>query len=243
MPHPGKKINTCSTGIHKNINGGFAMSYSLELVKTWVKVGIVTGFLATIVYPLLITVPMPLTLTVALAAALGPLLSVASMGLYYYMAAHRRTVTLQIAVVFNIIAGTLVNTMLVVQLTVREFLALRLGEATDEQVREIIRWGYSGADKVQLGLDVSWDIYISAGTILFALNMLRHPRFGRIIGSAGIVIGALLLSFNLVSFPSPPGESGSIDLGPLAGIWYFIVAILMLRAFRKIDGDLGELTG
>lgn len=216
------------------------MSKSVELLKTWVKVGVVTGFLATIVYPLLITVPMPLTLTVILAAAFGPLLSVASMGLYHYMAAHRRTVTLQIAVVFNIIAGTLVNTMLVVQLAVREFLALRLDEAGDEQVREIIRWGYSGADKVQLGLDVSWDIYISVGTILFALNMLRHPRFGRIVGGAGVVIGALLLCFNLISFPVPPADSGSIDFGPLVGIWYFVVAILMLRALKRIGADQAE---
>ena len=216
------------------------MSKSIELLKTWVKVGVVTGFLATIVYPLLITVPMHLTLTVILAAAFGPLLSVASMGLYHYMAAHKRTVTLQIAVVFNIIAGTLVNTMLVVQLAVREFLALRLAEAGDEQVREIIRWGYSGADKVQLGLDVSWDIYISVGTILFALNMLRHPRFGRIVGGAGVVIGALLLFFNLISFPVPPADSGSIDFGPLVGIWYFVVAILMLRALKYLGSDQSE---
>jgi hypothetical protein len=212
------------------------------IVKSWVKVGVVAGFLATIAYPLLIMVSMPLTLTVILAGAFGPLLSVASMGLYNFMTANRRTVTLQIAVVFNIIAGTLVTTMLVVQLAVREFLALRLAETGDEQVREIIRWGYSGADKVQLGLDVSWDIYLAVGTILFALNMLRHPRFGRVVGGAGIAIGALLLSFNLMSFPVPPAESGSIDFGPLAGIWYFIVAVLMLRSFKWIGTEMAGRT-
>jgi hypothetical protein len=208
------------------------MSRSNDLVKTWVKVGIVSGLLATGIYPLLITVPMPLTLTVVLAASFGPLLSVASLGLYYFISAHRKTVTLQIAVVFNIIAGTLVNMMLVVQMTVREFLKLRLAETGDDEVRELIQLAYSGADKIQLGLDVSWDIYISIGTILFAINMLRHPRLGRLIGSAGIVIGLLVLSFNLASFPVPPAESGSIDFGPLVGIWYFVVTLLVFRSLK-----------
>jgi hypothetical protein len=30
----------------------------------------------------------------------------------------------------------------------------------------------------------------------------------------------------------PPAESGSIDFGPLVGIWYFVVGILMLRALK-----------
>ena len=87
---------------------------------------------------------------------------------------------------------------------------------------------------------MSWDIYISIGTMLFALNMLRHPRFGRIVGGAGIVIGVLLLSLNLISFPVPPAEGGSIDLGPLVGVWYFVVAILMLRSLKWIGNDQAE---
>lgn len=216
------------------------MRESATRVRTWVTVGVASGLLATVVYPLLIFVPMPLVLTVALSAAFGPLLAVASMGLYHFMAASRPTVSLQIGVVFNIIAGTLVNAMLVVQLTVREFLAVRLAGAGDARTRELIEWSYSAADKVQLGLDVSWDIYISVGTILFALNMVRHPRFGRIMGSAGIAIGALLLAFNLASFPAPPAEAGSIDLGPLVGVWYFVVALFMIRGLREMRRALGE---
>lgn len=216
------------------------MSESASRLRRWVTVGVASGLLATVVYPSLIFVQMPLVLTVALAAAFGPLLAVASMGLYHFMAASRRTVSLQIAVVFNIIASTLVNAMLVVQLTVREYLALRLAEAGDVRTRELVEWSYSGADKVQLGLDVSWDIYISVGTILFALNMVRHSGFGKVIGFSGITLGVLLLTFNLTSFPAPPAEAGSIDLGPLVGVWYFVVALFMIRGLREMKGALNE---
>lgn len=216
------------------------MNESVESVRSWVKAGVISGLLLTIVYPLLITVPMPLVLTVVLAAAFGPLLSAASIGLYRLIAARKRTVTLQLAVVFNVIAGTLVTTMLIVQLTLHEFLNMHLAEASDRAALDLLRSGYSAADKVQLGLDVAWDIYIGVGTVLFALNMLRHPRFGRVIGSAGIAMGLLLLGFNFGTFPAPPAEAGSIDIGPLVGLWYLAVAILMIRAFPKIRDDLAE---
>jgi hypothetical protein len=218
------------------------MSESIESVRSWVKAGIISGLLVTIVYPLLITVSMPLVLTVVLAGAFGPLLSAASVGLYQLMAARKRTVTLQLAVIFNVIAGTLVTTMLIVQMTLREFLNIHLADAPDPGAIDMMRSGYSAADKVQLGLDVAWDIYIALGTVLFALNMLMHPRFGRVIGVAGILIGVLLLGFNLGTFPAPPAEAGSIDFGPLVGLWYLAVAILMIRAFPRISEDMAALT-
>lgn len=205
------------------------MSSTDSLVVTWSRVGAITGIAAALVYPLLIAVPMPDRVMVILAAAFGPLLSVASIGLFYFLGAHRRTVTLQIAVVSNVIAGTIVNLMLVVQLTIREFYQRRLGEATEE-ASELWRTAYTAVDSVQLGLDVSWDVYISLGTIFFALNMIHHPRFGRVMGWSGVVIGLLLLGFNFSTFPVPPAESGSIDFGPLSGLWYLIVSILVLRS-------------
>jgi hypothetical protein len=214
------------------------MSEPAQPVRRWVKTGIVSGLLATITYPLLIAVPMPLVLTVVLAAAFGPLLSVASVALYHFMSARARTVTLQLAMIFNVIAGTLVTTMLIIQLTVREFTSTQLAGAPDPGAADLIRAVYSGVDKVQLGIDVVWDVYIAAGTVLFALNMLRHPRFGRVIGLAGMIIGLLVLVFNLWTFPVPPAEAESIDFGPLVGLWYFVVALLMIRAYPKIGEDL-----
>jgi hypothetical protein len=105
------------------------MNDSIELAVRWTKVGVVTGFLACVVYPLLIAVPMPMTLTVLLAAVFGPLLSVASIGLYHF-------------------------------------------------------------------------------------------------------IGVGLLVLNLLTFPVPPADAGSIDLGPLVGVWYLAVTIMIARSLK-----------
>jgi hypothetical protein len=216
------------------------MTESLDFTVAWTKVGIAAGFAACTVYPLLITVPMPLTVTVLLAAAFGPLLSVASLGLYQFMSAHRKTVSLQIAVVFTVIAGTIVNTMLVVQMTVREFWRMEMAEAAGGGTEELLDAAYSAVNTVQLGLDISWDIYVAAGTVLFAINMLRHPRLGRVIGTAGIVIGLLLLGFNIFTFPVPPAEAGSVDFGPLIGLWYLAVTIMLTRSVSWLKNQLKQ---
>jgi hypothetical protein len=203
---------------------------SNRLTVTWTKVGVVTGILTFIVYPLIIVVPMPEAITVALAAAFGPLLSVACLGLYFFISAYRNTVSLQIAAVFTVIAGSLLNTMLVVQMTVRDFMRAEMAGAAGVEEEQLVQTAYLATDKVQLGLDISMDFYLTLGTILFAMNMLRHPRLGRVIGSLGVVAGASLLCFNLYTFPVPPAEGGSVDLGPLLGLWYFVVAIMMARS-------------
>jgi hypothetical protein len=191
------------------------MNDSIDFAVAWTKVGVVAGFLACTVYPVLIAVPMPMTMTVLLAAAFGPLLGVATLGLYHFIGTHRKTVSLQIAVVFTVIAGAIVNTMLVVQMTIREFWRMELAEAADAGSRELIGAAYSATNAVQLGLDISW---------------FRHPRLGRIVGALGALIGVSLLSFNLFTFPVPPAEAGSIDLGPLVGIWYLVVTIMLARS-------------
>jgi hypothetical protein len=49
------------------------------------------------------------------------------------------------------------------------------------------------------------------------------------------VIGALLLATNLASFPEPPGDSRLIDLGPLVGLWYLIVALRIGWSLRWVE--------
>ena len=100
----------------------------------------------------------------------GPLLSIGFVGFYHFLKPHRNTPLLQIAVIFGVIAGTLVNLMLVVQQ------ALFAGTTVD--ARQDMGAAWSGFNLVQLGLDVSWDIYIAVATILLGLAIASHPRFG-----------------------------------------------------------------
>ncbi len=98
---------------------------------------------------------------------------------------------------------------------------------TLRQIGEIPSALPPAVDAVQLGLDVAWDVFISLGTLLFALTMFKDPRFGWIIGSLGVLIAVALLVLNLLTFPIPPANQNLIDLGPLLGLWYLVVAILI----------------
>ena len=209
-----------------------------KMTIQWIKLGVVCGILTTLIYPLLILVKMPIIITALLAAAMGLLLSLASLGLYQVLKLHRKTVKLQIAVLFNIIAGVLLNLMFMVQLTVREFMKGYIDQATNEYAQETYEMIWKSVDKVQLGMDLSWDVYLSVGTFLFALSMLTHPRFGKIFGWLGMSFALLLLYFNFISFPVPPGEAGLIDFGPAIGLWYLAVAIRILFSLKWVEESL-----
>jgi hypothetical protein len=119
--------------------------------------------------------------------------------------------------------------MLVVQQSVRLFLRDYMAEAPDETTRETFRLIARGVDPVQLGIDVTFDIFISLSMVCFALVFSRRPGFGIAVGASGVVLALSLLVLNLASFPRPPAEAGSIDLGPLAALWWLVVIALYLR--------------
>ena len=215
-----------------------SMDDEKKIYRIWVRVGIYAGLAVSVVYPLMIFAPLPKKITVTLASLFGPLLMAASLGLYYFLKAQRTTVTGQLAVLSNIIAAAMVSLMLIVQLSVNmsmEGLMESAGEGISEATK---KWIWQVVDKVQLGMDVSWDIFIAIGTIFFAVTMIKHPRFGKIFGFVGFLIGHLLLIFNLATFPTPPGEAGLIDLGPAVGLWYFAAALLVLRSLKWFDRQL-----
>ena len=89
------------------------------LLKKWIVMGAVCGIGATIIYPLLLLVGFPLIITVILATAMGILLSLGSIGLFFFQGVFRKTVSIYLATLFNIIGGTIFNLMILVQLTVR----------------------------------------------------------------------------------------------------------------------------
>jgi hypothetical protein len=209
---------------------------------SWIKLGAIAGIIACIIYPLMITVEMPRLLTVACAAAFGPLISLASVGLYYLLKLHQKTVTAQIAAGANIIAGSIVNMMLVVQLAISISMRDYVEKAADAATKSTLQLIWKSVDKVQLGLDVSWDVFIAIGTLLFAANMLNHPRFGKILGGIGALLAVLLLAFNLYTFPIPPANANLIDFGPFVGVWYLIVSIQMLRSLTWTKNLLANQT-
>jgi len=182
-----------------------------------IRLGIAAGFFACLAYPLMAFAPLPKMATTTLAACFGPALGIASYGLRRLLDLETPLVSSALGSLMNALAGAMFSAMALVQLAV----------------------GYTaGSEKVSaqmnaiwLGLDVAWDAYVGFGTICFALAMLRHPRFGRVIAFFGMFIAGSLLALHLYTFPTPPQNAGLVDLGPAVGLWYLVVTIQMWRSF------------
>jgi hypothetical protein len=219
------------------------MDEEKRLDRIWVRIGVYAGLAVSVSYPLMIFASLPKKLTITLASLFGPLLMLASLGLYFFLKAYRKTITGQLAVLSNIVASAIFSLMVIVQLSVNlsmDGLMDSAGEGISEATQN---WVWQVVDKIQLGMDVSWDVFIAIGTILFAATMMRHPRFGKIFGLLGFLIGHFLLIFNLASFPTPPADAGLIDLGPVAGLWYFVAALLVLRSLKWFDRQMSKKGG
>ncbi len=199
-----------------------------DLSLSWVRLGPVSGILGIAAYFAAASDILPARVTLVLAFSMGPFLSIAFVGFYHFLREHQNSAALQTATVFGVAAGTLLNLMLVVQ----QSLFIGLQSAT----RATMGPAWTGLNLVQLGMDVSWDIYISVATILLGVVLWKHPRFGMVLGGITVLAGSLLLVLNLWTFPIPPGESGLVDVGPFVGLWFVVLSVRMLFSVRWWKG-------
>ena len=207
------------------------ISEEKQITRNWIIYGAIAGILAVFTYVSAIApIPFPERVKIYLGMAFGPLLTLAFVGLYHFFKLHCKTVTLQAATIFGIIAGTLMNLMIVVQSAIH--LTIPAG------ARESLGLSYAGLNMVQLGMDVSWDVYLSLATVFLGLAMFSHPRFGKIWGIITLLIGIGLLVLNLAAFPIPPADAGSFDLGPVSGVLYLFVVIRMLTSLKWVEAKL-----
>jgi len=200
---------------------------NLQFSKKWIKLGIICGLVVSFIYPALIFIPLPEVVQTFLVMLFGPFLALSSAGLYHFITLHKKTLAATAAVVSNIIAGVLITTMLLVQIAIRS--------SQPPVIDETSKWIWKSINQVHLGLDVAWDVYIFFGTLLFAVSMFYHPKFGKIISITGIIISLLLIILNAISFPIPPADAGLFDAGPLVGLWYFVVTLLMVFNLKWVD--------
>lgn len=221
-----------TTPIQYHVENTGVLSPANQLTLRWVLIGAVAGILGDLAYFLAVTQLFGPKPSLYLGLAFGPLLSVAFIGYYYFFRAHKLSPALQITTLFGVIAGTIVNTMLVVQS------AQRFGVPLADRESLGAAWGV--ANMTQLGLDVSWDIYLSLATILLAVVMWDHPRFHKVLVIVTGLLGAGLLILNLWTFPIPPGEAGLIDLGPVLGGWYLILTLIILGSRKWLAEQLAN---
>jgi hypothetical protein len=151
---------------------------------------------------------------------------------------YKRTLSLIIGCASNVVAGVMVSSMLIVQLAINAGIKNLTVDPAAGVTEGSIDALWRGLTLVHLGLDIVWDAYLCLGTLLVAWNMRHHPRFGWIFAAPGMAIASALMVLNIHTFPTPPGEAGLVDLGPVVGLWYLVVAIHVLRSLRWVDEQL-----
>ena len=185
----------------------------------------VCGLLANVAYALGASELLGDVATPMLASLFGPLIAGASVALYLLLAAERATLAGLLAAVANVAAAALVTAMVLVQIAVNDVEA-GLSPAVNDAF-----------EHVEFGLDLSWDVFLVAGTILFSSAMLADPRFGRRFAVPGIALAAGLYVLNFATFPTPPAAEGLVDLGPLVGLWYAAVSVQALRLRAQPEAE------
>lgn len=209
-----------------------------NILKNWARVAIIAGLLSLFSYFFSIVLkPFPIIIGRILFFAIGPLSIISVFSLYKVLRTQINSISLQLGALFQIIAGAILNIMAVVQATQFYTIGNQIKSASDEASKEILTKILWGVNVVQSGLDISWDIFNSMGTIFLGFALMQHKSFGKLIGWLGIIIASLALIFNLYTFPTSPADAGLIDLGPGIGLWYLLVIFILMRIYKKICSD------
>lgn len=213
-----------------------AITSSGELDYRWAPVTAISGIAGVVSYvgislashsaSNIITVPL------SFAFAFG--VQVGSIGLYFILGGKAGSRLALFAAVANVIAAAQLLAMIMVQ----------------QAVRAIVDQPDAALKAVWWGLDVAWDLYIGMGTILFALCMFGRRGLGTWLALTGLLLGGLLLIFNIATFPNPPDIAGLMDVGPLVGLWYLVVfgrlgvsSVLLGRQKRRSTAPWGGSAG
>ena len=188
-----------------------AATSSKELDYRWAGVTAICGIVGIVAYAGTLAAShstSPVTVVPLLFAfAFG--ITVSSIGLYYILGSTTGSRMALIAAVANVIAAAQLLAMLMVQMS----------------VYSVVQQADAALKAVWWGLDVAWDLYVGTGTLLFALCMFGRRGLGAWFAMPGLLLGSLLLIFNIATFPKPPDTAGLVDFGPLVGLWYLVVYV------------------
>lgn len=203
---------------------------------SWGTIATVLGVVAILVYLMLAfgIAPVSDRLVLVLAFAIGPAIMMAMLELYAGLAPSHDGRLLRTATVFLVLGFATLTAMIVVQQAV--FIGSDANFFVDTELpsEESRRYVFMGLNMVQLGLDVTFDIFYSIGLILLGVIVYRSPEGGKILGGVAVVLAAALLALNIWTFPLPPSEAGLVDLGPATAIWW-LVFVLSTRRRKKPD--------
>lgn len=137
---------------------------------------------------------------------------------------------------FLVIAFAFLDLMLVVQQTIFFYFRDLLGAAHDEVARQTLWLIFRLVNSVQLGIDITFDVFYCLGIIFVSLSLFGLGRFVRIVGGYGILSALGLFAFNMWTFPKGPADAGLVDLGPATAVWWIAVILLHFRHRQRVGG-------
>lgn len=198
------------------------------------KVGAIAGIISIIFYISAVAVPLPSPIPRLLAFTFPLLWILSYMAFYHFLKNDRHTPTLEIAYIFGIIGAALACSLLVVQQANIIWHNEAMEAAQTDEAKALLKAAYKGANRVQAGLDVAFDIFITIAMILFGINLAKSPKLPSFLGIVMSFIATVLIVFNMITFPDGPAEAGLIDAGPFLGLWMLIVYIwFTVVVFKK----------
>ena len=202
----------------------------------WARITPFTGLLAILIYFASVfgLVPGGFRVVYPVFWLFGPSMVLFGIGIYHFFVLQQGdSLTLQIGKIFWVLAGfgvTLVGTF---QGVAREAFGLTTSMKFPEGTSEAIRNGFTAANSIQSGADLTWDIFIFGAYMAFGLVMIKATLKWKIMGWLAILIATLGIAFNFAAWPANPMNAGLIDAGPFAGVWGLILSILVYLENRS----------
>ncbi len=194
--------------------------------QAWPRCAAWSGTLLVIDYLVSHFVPLPPLPGRIVFFAVGVLFVIFSVALGRTMRDARRAVAIDLAAVLGVVGGACLTMMAVVQSAIHPVIRQALDPALDEASVRTVRTIWRAVDLVQLGMDVTWDLFGLTALAVFGWSMRRDPRFVAVLGLGGAALCVASIALNVWSFPVPPTP----DLGPAVGLWGAAVAIALWRS-------------
>lgn len=192
-----------------------------------IVLAIVTGFIISITYPLMITYHANDLWSLTMEIIFGPFFIISNFGLFIFIQRSGSSIYNLLAFIFHAFAGFSNTLMLNIQKAVFS-LGNDYRSAENELSKEIIQRSFQSGNLVQLGIDFCFDVFVSMGTILLGIAILNQKRLQNWLGYPGVIIGFGGLVINMITFPTPPANVDYPDPGPFFGIYFGIVLLNML---------------
>lgn len=208
-----------------------ALDYRAARRLTWI--GITAGLLAGAMYLASVVLHLPAMLSRLFWIFLGPLISVAFLGVFAFPGWKRRSAALVVSTVFGVMAGALRLVFSAVQSSNLFYIRRHMADAATDAEREAWSDILTGVFTVQAGINYAYDFFLDCGIILLAIPLWRTSRAGKILAAVGAAIAGTHFTAKLVTFPEPPAEAGLFDFGPAVSLFVLVLLGWMAWTLRR----------